>query len=203
MSDKKNQSPHSKKRLIGGILASLILIIVSPFVGIFADSSWLALILMICGALLMGATLLIPLLRATQEGFSETKKQQAVMQEQAPYPVVKRLNVKSLLGAFSLAMMTYISYGSWVTMKDLYYKEPRNEVFCLILLIASAFFLVIVLLRLFQKVYQLSCPICGGNIEIPVGTQACDCPLCKERLVFTKGKFCTAKEVIETQQKNS
>lgn len=205
--DKKSTSPYNKNQLIGG----LVLIIFGPFVAIFMDLSWLAFAFLICGFLLLMATILMPLIVGIRGGLAEAKKQQTVIQEQAPYPIVKKLNLKVLLGVFSLGVLTYISYDHWAMTTDLYntkYFDRRvGEIYSiassgdvtlsLILLIAFVLVFIIALLHLFQKVYQLSCPICGGNIEIPIGTQACDCPLCKKRLIYKNGAFLSAKEITE------
>lgn len=207
--DKESTSPYNKNQLIGGIIGSLVLIILGPFVAIFMDLSWLAFAFLICGFLLLMATILMPLIVGIRGGFAESKKQHTVIQEQASYPVVKKLNPKALFGVLGLALFTYLCYDRWAFTLNSYntkfFDRRTGEIFSnmssgdvtlsLILLIATALMLIIALLHLFQKVYQLSCPICGGNIEIPVGTRACDCPLCKKRLIYKNGAFLSAKEI--------
>ncbi len=132
---------------------------------------------------------------------------------QASYPVVKKLNLKMLGLAFSMALFAYIAHDVWTGRVDSsnakFFDGRTGEifsigsssqvVFSLVLLIVVVTILVLVLLHLFQKVYQLTCPTCGGNIEIPVGTHACDCPLCKERLIYRDGEFFPSKDMIKEE----
>lgn len=142
---------------------------------------------------------------------SQQSKEQKEHQKQAGYPVVKRLNVKMAALAFGMGLFAWSAYDMWANLSashnTKFFDYRTGEIVSavsssqvttyLILLIILAAILVVSLLFLFRKAYQLPCPVCGGNIEISVGTQACDCPLCKERLIYKDGVFLPAKDITK------
>lgn len=142
---------------------------------------------------------------------NQQAKEQKEHQKQTAYPVVRRLNIKMACLAFGMGLFVWSAYDTWArhsaTHNTKFFDYRTGETVSavsssqvtssLILLIILAAILVASLLCLFRKVYQLSCLLCGGSIEISVGTQACDCPLCKERLIYKEGVFLPAKDITE------
>lgn len=115
------------------------------------------------------------------------------------YPIIKKFSAKNLFcalvgeGGTAFAFL-YLAYflrhdsdmGIWVSL--LVGVGVLLAVCCFIGCFTSI-----------QTFYRLVCPHCGREITIAVGTQACNCPLCTERLIFAENRFHTAKEVVKKQ----
>lgn len=113
------------------------------------------------------------------------------------YPVTKKASYGWLFGGIvcGVLMVLYFLGVYHLGLRGWGYRSLSTSIGTLGIVCIIRFFVSC------KTVYQLPCPSCGGEIWIKVGMQACDCPLCRERLIFSEGKFHTAQEVIERQRK--
>jgi len=109
------------------------------------------------------------------------------------YPITRKPNYGWLLGSIACGVfmvLYFLHVYHWglpgLNIRMLSATVGLLGIICIIRFLASG-----------VSAYELSCPSCGEEIRIQVGVKAYDCPLCKERILFSEGKFYTAREVME------
>ncbi|MGN0546504.1 MAG: zinc-ribbon domain-containing protein [Acutalibacteraceae bacterium] len=95
----------------------------------------------------------------------------------------RKFNIKYFV---RLIFALVVLYGSWTL-----FVCAENEILYILLAIGLGIgALVDVLvsgLNLFPYMKKIICPYCKKEIEIHADTESCDCPICKETIIFYEG----------------